>query len=54
MKYLLLLFMCINIAILFLLMVYGSSVFSLAFTLFCVFACGYGYKSKIEEEQWKN
>ena len=54
MKYLLLLFMCINIAILLVLITHGASILSLAFTLLCVFACGYGYKNKIEEEQWKN
>jgi len=46
MKYLLLLLMCINIAILFILIIYGASVFSLAFTLFCAFACGHAYKIK--------
>ena len=54
MKYLLLLFMCINIAILFALITHGASILSLAFTLFCVFACGLGYKNKIMEEQWKD
>ena len=50
MKYLLLLCMCVNIAILLVLISHGSSVLSLAFTLFCVFACGYGYKNKLEEK----
>jgi|10_taG_2_1085330.scaffolds.fasta_scaffold00529_18 hypothetical protein len=54
MKYLLLLCMCINIAILFVLMTHGASVLSLAFTLLCVFACGIGYKNKATEERWKD
>ena len=54
MKYVFLIFASINVALLFFEMVNGASVFSLAFTLFCAWACWFGYKNKLEEEQWKD
>ena len=54
MKYVFLIFMSTNIAILLFQIVHGASVPSLAFTLLCAWACWYGYKNKLQAEQWKD